>query len=324
MADESTCPIWGTSAEITRTTRDGKDVDSPRAGGRYFVSGTAASMLRFVNDAVKARLTTWLIEQRRLGVECPEITSDIIDDAKNRPALTVHERGERLLKHIQSRLPQIGQTIKIPPAGQDDAMRAFLAWSESLKTSEVTYLLDYLEKSGWIESTPHQSRTSGKEYTITPEGHAYLASLEGKAVHSKQAFIAMWFDPSVDDAYMNAIEPAIHDAGYTPLRIDKKDHNNKIDDEIVAEIRRSRFVVADFTHGKDGMRGGVYYEAGLAHGLNIPVIFTCREDAIDEIHFDTRQYNHITWKPEALDEFRTALSHRIAATICDGPLKKNN
>ena len=55
---------------------------------------------------------------------------------------------------------------------------------------------------------------------------------------------------------------------------------NSIDDEIIAEIRRSWFVVADFTcgtvphEGKEVAipRGGVYYEAGFAQGLNVPLI----------------------------------------------------
>ena len=29
--------------------------------------------------------------------------------------------------------------------------------------------------------------------------------------------------------------------------------------------------------------------------LDIPVIFTCRSDKIDQIHFDTRQFNHVVW-----------------------------
>ena len=117
------------------------------------------------------------------------------------------------------------------------------------------------------------------------------------------------------------INPAITKARFEPIRIDQKEHTNKIDDEIIAEIRRARFVVADFTHGEDGARGGVYYEAGFAHGLGIKVIFTCREDQIDDLHFDTRQFNHITWNtPEELKE---KLTHRISAVFGDGP-KKNS
>jgi len=105
------------------------------------------------------------------------------------------------------------------------------------------------------------------------------------------------------------------------MRIDKKEHVNKIDDEIVAEIRRSRFVVADFTCGavtgaKETLRivrGGVYFEAGFALGLGIPVIWTCRRDCIDAVHFDTRQFAHIVWdKPEDL---KHNLYNRIAAVV---------
>lgn len=106
----------------------------------------------------------------------------------------------------------------------------------------------------------------------------------------------MLFDESTKAVYEKGIEPAIWEADYEPMRIDRKERINKIDDEIFAESRRSRFLVADFTQGESGACGGVYYEAGFAHGLNISVIFTCQEDAICKVHFDTRQYNHITWK----------------------------
>ena len=106
---------------------------------------------------------------------------------------------------------------------------------------------------------------------------------------------------------------------YRPIRIDKAEFNDRIDDEIIAEIRRSRFLVADFTQDGDSARGGVYYEAGFAHGLDRPVIFTCRKNVIDKglIHFDTRQYNHIAWT--TAEELRKRLADRIAAIIGDGP-----
>ena len=121
---------------------------------------------------------------------------------------------------------------------------------------------------------------------------------------------------STHDAWEGGFKLAIREAGYEPMRIDQKEHVNKICDEIVAEIRRARFVVADFTHGDSGVRGGVYYEAGFAHGLDIQIIFTCRADMLKEIHFDTRQFNHITW--EDPEELKEKLANRIAAVIGDG------
>ena len=116
----------------------------------------------------------------------------------------------------------------------------------------------------------------------------------------------------MDEVWENAIKPGIEDAGYEPVRVDRKEHVNKIDDEIVAELRRARFVVADFTCGQAGARGGVYYEAGFAHGRGVPVIFSCREDVIEKLHFDTRQYSHIVWEAEKLSEFRDRLRRASA------------
>jgi nucleoside 2-deoxyribosyltransferase len=112
---------------------------------------------------------------------------------------------------------------------------------------------------------------------------------------------------------MDAIHPALASAGYSPVRVDRVEHNDKIDDRIVAEIRQSALLVADFT----GHRGGVYFEAGFALGLGIPVIFTVRKDAIDKVHFDTRQYNHIVW--ETPSELRERLHDRVIATMGAGP-----
>ena len=132
----------------------------------------------------------------------------------------------------------------------------------------------------------------------------------------------MCFDDSTYSAWAAGIKLGIEDAGYEAVRIDQKEHVNKIDDEIIAEIKRSRFVVADFTQGEDGARGSVYYEAGFAHGLGIEVNFACREDALQNVHFDTRQYNHIVWKKP--EELRQRLAARISAVIGDGPYKENS
>ena len=147
------------------------------------------------------------------------------------------------------------------------------------------------------------------------EGHARADELrrDGNVTESTQCFVAMWFHESTTEAFENGISPALEETGYDPFRIDRKEHINRIDDEIIAEIRRSKFMVADFTHGEDGARGGVYYEAGFAFELNIPVIHTCREDLIDSLHFDTSHINHIVWSSPA--DLRKKLKNRILAVI---------
>jgi nucleoside 2-deoxyribosyltransferase len=119
----------------------------------------------------------------------------------------------------------------------------------------------------------------------------------------------MWFDESLSKAFEDGFSKAIRECKFEVMKIDLKEHNNKIDDEIIAEIRNSAFLVADFT----GHRGGVYFEAGFALGLGIPVIWCCHVDQLPASHFDTRQYNHIEWREP--DELYRKLVNRIRATI---------
>jgi nucleoside 2-deoxyribosyltransferase len=154
----------------------------------------------------------------------------------------------------------------------------------------------------------------------TTQGWQEIDKLKRPRTDAAQAFVAMWFNELTSEAYINGIEPALIGTGYKPVRIDKKEHNNKIDDEIIAEIRRSRFLVADFTCESKNVRGGVYYEAGFAQGLGIPVIWTCKDTSLADLHFDTRQYSHLVWKAPA--DLLVQLRNRIGATIGDGPLPK--
>jgi nucleoside 2-deoxyribosyltransferase len=329
MMTSTTCPIWKTPATEHQTTRDGRHVDSSRAGGEYFVSGTAEALLDNLAEPDRVRLTSWLVEQRRLGVVCPQVSSDTLKEIKQRRSPSVSERADALLRYLTAKSDMLGDVVKFYSADNTKkpvAANELLAWTASRGLSEVITLAEYCGTEGWIEhrvtapTALGDGRGDAHELMLRPPGYARLATLDATGASSKQAFVAMWFDDSVSDAYENGIALAIRDAGYEPLRIDRKEHNNKIDDEIIAEIRRSRFVIADFTQGDSGARGGVYYEAGFAHGHGIPVIFTCREDIIGKVHFDTRQYNHITWK--AADDLRQRLAQRISATIGDGPLKK--
>ncbi len=163
--------------------------------------------------------------------------------------------------------------------------------------------------------------SGNQNVSLTLQGHQHCVNLLSSKSRTTNAFVAMWFGEDLSSAYNNAIAPAIEECGFRPVRVDNVEHNNDITDEIIVGIKESRFVVADMT----GYRGGVYYEAGFAHGLGIPVIFTCRKDWFDgekddggkivkeKIHFDISHQNIIIW--EAEDELRKRIVNRIRATI---------
>jgi hypothetical protein len=259
-----TCPIWGTPAKFVPTNRDGHSIDSPRAGGQYFISRTAAVTLRNCDDVLRARLTTWLIEQRQHGVDWPEVTTHTVENAQRRRPLTVRERADGLLRLLASEQGHIGDriTIEITNAaavlygsGHNELGGRLLAHCESIAPSEGEYLLEQLGRQGLVDLSAQNDDSC--DCIITVDGYTHLSDLERHTVNSTQGFVAMWFDDSMAPAAVG-IEAAILDAGYKPLRIDGKEHNNKIDDDNIAEIRRTRFLVADFTQGESGARGGVY------------------------------------------------------------------
>ena len=315
------CPIWQTPANHRYFDNWMLLVDSPRAGGEYFIHSHVARCLpeEFRDDRVKALLTSWIIEQRLLGAECPSITETEIREASKRQPLSVFERADRLLRYFQRITRYPGNLFEYSNHIEEDSeyLMQIMTWSESIRGEETDFFVDYLCNQGWIERT--NPMFVPPTYRLTVGGYAHLAELERTIVDSSQAFVAMWFDDSMVPAWEDGIKPAIENTGYTPIRIDQKEHVDRIDDQIIAEIRRSRFVVADFTHGDQGVRGGVYYEAGFSHGLDIPVIFTCRKNTLEDLHFDTRQYNHISW--ENPEELREKLEARIGAVIGQGPVK---
>jgi nucleoside 2-deoxyribosyltransferase len=146
-------------------------------------------------------------------------------------------------------------------------------------------------------------------YRIKPDGYKYLTQLLKDVTQSNQGFVAMSFDTELNNLFYNGIIPAVKDAGFEPRRIDQLDFSGKIDDEIIVEIRKSRFMVADLTYH----RPNVYYEFGYAHALGIPVYFTCRVDEKDKMHFDIQQYNCIFWSETQLEKFKISLINRIKA-----------
>ena len=305
MPSSSFCPIWGTPAAFDPAMGDYSIVDSPRAGGKYWISGTGCWLIENCDDRCKARLTTFLVDQRNGGNEMPKVYERHVEWAKDGETLPVWTRAERLLGFIAGRIDHLGQDHTLPSVSTENDGLEALAHSESINPSELAYLEAYLVSRAWLSKSMPQSHVC----RVTVDGYRHLAELATESVDSRQAFVAMWFDESMDEVYDQAIKPAIEEAGYRPYRVDMEHFSGRIDDKVIAEIRRSRFLVADFSHGSDGARGSVYYEAGFAHGLGLEVIFCSRDGT--EPHFDTRQYNHIMWKD--MEDLRERLLTRVLA-----------
>ena len=179
---------------------------------------------------------------------------------------------------------------------------------------EFIYLIKHLIKKEFIENQTNVDINENLAHiAIAPAGVKHVQGLQLDKKHLNKCFVAMCFDPYLlsSSLYTDAIEPAVKEAGYNPIKIDKVHHVDDINDKIISEIKFSRFLIADLTVN----RGGVYFEAGFAFGLGIPVIYTCREDRFHKIHFDLRNRNTLKWSCDKLPEFKEKLIDRITAVV---------
>jgi len=226
------------------------------------------------------------------------VTSENYLDLQKLAPSTVMDRVRALLRAVARRTPTLGSLVVL-------SQRTDYPLGYSTSEDELGFMLTALKDLGWVT---HGTQTFSCSLTVS--GWAEIDRLA--PIDSVKAFVAMWFADEMTPIYRQGIQPAIEDVGYHAVRVDGVEHVGKIDDLIIAEIRESRFVVADFT----GHRGGVYFEAGFALGLGLPVIWTCRKDHIKDLHFDIRQYNCIDW--DDANGLRTRLINRIRASVGSG------
>jgi nucleoside 2-deoxyribosyltransferase len=297
------CPVChNTTAE--GVIRDGIVYYTCPRCGRYELEISAEHTIKFWTLQQRNNLSGWIREHQ----DCRILSSDLPRlESLRTPA--VGEKAQRLMLYFAKHNPKPGEYIK--NLSNDELIG--VCWAQDQDETTFIFYKYLIHERELIARVADNFGTACLQ--ITPKGWSYLDDISSGKSDSQTGFVAMWFDKSVDPAGL-AIEAGIRNSGYEPFRIDRKEHNNKIDDEIVAGIRRSKFLVADFT----GHRGGVYFETGFATGLGLPVIWLCRQDELEKTHFDTRQYNFIVWEQDKLAELSKALQNRIEATIGRGPL----
>lgn len=280
--------------------RDGYIVNCPRCG-EYLLTRQALANLRSerLSEREIANVSGWLRENQNY-----EITTGNISQLLSTLPPSFHEKADKLLRRIEKLTTYAGEYLNDDPS--------WLGSSYCINGEELSEVMLYLAE---CERVKDRGEMGGYTLKISPAGWAHLEGLRKLNPESQQCFVAMWFDPVMQHVYDTAISIAIKSAGYLSHRVDQREHNDKIDDEIIAQIKKSRFVLADFT----GHRGGVYYEAGFAKGLDLEVIWTCREDDVENLHFDIRQFNCILWNEDNLDEFNKRIKSRIEAVIGVGP-----
>ena len=211
------------------------------------------------------------------------------------------EIQKRILLNFSTKYPKYGQEF--------EQIDDFELYSEN--ENDFYFILKSLTEKGYINAkfsrTGNHKIIMASAISISEIGWIEIEKII-RSNDKKKVFVAMSFESELDKASA-AIRKAISETGLVPMQINTKQYNSEISGEILQEINQSSLLIADVTHQKNG----VYFEAGFAMGQKKEVIWCCRGDDLDNVHFDTRQYNHIVWSDE--NDLYNKLKDRILGTI---------
>jgi hypothetical protein len=303
-----------TSCEICKQQAEHSQIQSPHwrevrrcpQCGEFEFDGAAGLPENPSTDEM-VRLSGWVRDQNADGVIPAQLTREAWHRAVHRRLPGLRERANLALGVIARRLPNLRKIINLTDFESDPELQGV---TYSSGPDEATQLIDILLDDEYLKWAPGGSR--GRDGLLTSKGLLAAEALRPSG-SGAQGFVAMSFDSSLQEVWTNGFRQGIRAAGYSPVRLDDEDYVGGITDEIMAQIRRSRFVVADYT----GQRHNVYFEAGFALGLGLTVIPTCRAEEADALQFDIRHLNTLVWKSHV--ELAESLDKRIRAVIGAGP-----
>ena len=194
--------IWGIHAVaehcpevMSRRNESALRVHSYRCGGHYVLTRMIASEADKLNDQEKARLTSWLFEQRQAGNKCPEITTEVISDIKQREKMSISDRADAILLYTRSKIPEFDNIIvydnllsmRTLGMGEDQIYQfisrenityfELLICSECADKHDLTSLMGYLEQKNWIRYLRTERPNELYVYHLTNEGYTRLIKI---------------------------------------------------------------------------------------------------------------------------------------------------
>ncbi|MGH9820857.1 MAG: hypothetical protein ACRD43_11865 [Pyrinomonadaceae bacterium] len=126
----------------------------------------------------------------------------------------------------------------------------------------------------------------------------------------KLVFAAMPFAPQYEDVFFVAMRQAAEQAGAVCERVDRREFQGSVVDEIHRLIRKSVAVFVDLSESKPN----VLYEAGYAHALKKPCIHIC-STSTDKLPFDVSQWKTTQYHPGQTHKLAKELAQRLKGAL---------
>ena len=97
------CLIWSTACADAGSNDEFFFLDSPRAGGKYKLFGTAQRQVMELTPTEKTAVTSWIVSRHRAGIAVPQLDGNNIEDVKRQPLLSFGEQVDRVLLFLGMR-----------------------------------------------------------------------------------------------------------------------------------------------------------------------------------------------------------------------------
>jgi predicted RNA-binding Zn-ribbon protein involved in translation (DUF1610 family) len=279
---------------------DGVRYQCPNCGD-FLLSRSVVPRMQDMDVKDRAVLSRANLELQRDDEKPVEVHSRFIDSLEGHELPNPAEQLDRLVLFL-------GKHQDSPGTSETAICGNLRAKIGAISEHDEDYIIGEAAKVELIENV--EELNEGYVIRLTLTGWQRYEELKRGATHSRTAFMAMQFnDATLDTVYANCFQPAVEETGFKLKRVDDDPEAGFIDDKLRVDIRMSRFLIADLTHGNQG----AYWEAGFAEGLGKPVIYTCAKAYWDEnkTHFDTNHHHTVIWEENDLG----AAAEKLKATI---------
>lgn len=227
--------------------------------------------------------------------EAIDLSANDLETIVNAPTIpvTIEDKGIRLLQYLYRHSDRAGESVVIHPLSSNYN----LTYSPNLQ--ELVYIIDKLRNEQLIIR-------EGTSFQLTEQGwHEAAASAGGKKLKPCTILIANEENLSIE--WQDRILPIIEQYGYLPRLLTHATTGTPDGEQYSQElIADSKLIIADLT----GQSPEVYFAAGYALGLSIPVIWSMNSRDADTLPVKIKEIRPIVWN--SAEELISILQQRLS------------
>lgn len=264
--------------------------------GFYSLLRDSCESLNLFSHQKKSKIFPIISAYIRELTDCDErvtLSVDDLDAILNSPRIpvTIEEKGGRLLQYLFRHSEGPGKSVIIHPLSRNYN----LTYSPNLQ--ELVYIIEKLREEQSISR-------EGADFKLSEKGWSEAAARAGGR-KLKSCFVLLSDEEDWCAQWSESVLPKIEQCGYLPCLFNHSGAENR-DSHSIQQISGSKLIIADLTNHSPG----VYFAAGYALGMNIPVIWTVKRSHADKLFVQSHHIRPFVW--DTAEDLAAMLQQRLS------------